>query len=209
MTSKAELKFQKDLSFLRSWLLGKEFYTALKAMEFAYSYHSGYRKDQVTPEFHHQVQIALNARTLCYTLLRPEDTFTVIFLHDVPEDFDVEFEILANKFGDFVTSATRKVTKKYKGAQKPYESYFEEMTHCPVASLVKGLDRCHNVWTMAGVFSQEKIKSYANEIDDYFLPMLKEARKAFPEQEMAYHNVAHQLRTMRDIYRWAVKGFEE
>ena len=67
-----------------------------------------------------------------------------------------------------------------------------------------GLDRCHNIWTMREAFGREKIASYADEIDQWFLPMLKTARKRFPEQEQAYQNIAHQLRTMRDIYRWAL-----
>jgi (p)ppGpp synthase/HD superfamily hydrolase len=203
-TTTQQLKFEKDKAFVRSWLLGKEWYTAVRALDWAESFHAGMRKDGVTPEFHHQIQIALNARTLIDLMLYPEETLCAVFLHDVPEDFDVEFEVIYNKFGDRVTGAVRKLTKKHKGSVKPYETYFEMMETDPIASIVKGLDRCHNVWTMKNAFSDEKILSYSEEIDTWFLPMLKAARRNFPEQEKAYHNIAQQLRSMRDIYNWAI-----
>lgn len=197
-------KFQKDLAFLRSWLLGKEWWTAHNALEFAGKHHKGMRKDGVTPEYHHQVQIALNARTLSPYFLYPEETISACFLHDVLEDFDdVEMSDVTSEFGDKIAHATDLLTKKRRGSKKPYETYFGELAENPIASIVKGLDRCHNVWTMRGVFNQDKQNDYIKEIDDWFLPMLKTARKRFPQQEPAYQNIAQQLRSMRDIYLWA------
>jgi (p)ppGpp synthase/HD superfamily hydrolase len=202
----AAFKFQKDLAFLRSWMLGKEWWLACRALEFALSHHTGLRKDAITPEAHHQVQIALNARTLLPHLLEPETTLVVIFTHDLCEDYDISYSEIEKRFGARASAATERITKKYKGVEKPYDFYFADMEQDPVASIAKGLDRCHNVWTMAGAFSHEKIAAYADEIDRWFLPMLKKARKRFPEQEPAYQNIAHQLRSMRDIYRWALSS---
>ena len=49
--------YDKLLVSLRYWLLGREFYTALKAPRYAADYHTGLRKDGVTPEFEHQLRI--------------------------------------------------------------------------------------------------------------------------------------------------------
>lgn len=204
MQSTEAEKFQKDQAFLRSWLLGKEWWSAHGALEFARAKHDGLRKDGVTPEFHHQIQIALNARTLAPYFLFPEETFSACFLHDILEDFDdVDHSEVREKFGDQVAQSTEHLTKKRKGSSKTYARYFKEIGADPIASLVKGLDRCHNIWTMRGVFDQIKRQSYISEIDEWFLPMLKTARRNFPQQEPAYQNIAQQLRSMRDIYQWA------
>lgn len=198
------VKFEKDLSFLRSWILGKEWWSAHDAMEFAKSRHRNMRKDGKTPEFHHQVQIGLSARTLVPYFLYPEETLSVCFLHDILEDFDdVSGEEIEERFGKRTLAATELVTKKRGNTVKPYEDYFDAMSSDPIASVVKGLDRCHNIWTMRGVFDHKKRDSYIGEIDQWFLPMLKTARRRFPQQEPCYQNIAHQLRVMRDIYLWA------
>ena len=199
-----EAKFEKDLAFLRSWLLGKEWWVAHEALEFARGKHTGLRKDGETPEFHHQVHIALSARTLAPYYEHAEDTIAVCFLHDVLEDFDdVTLQDIEDSFGTRIAQATDLLTKKHRGTVKAQEAYFGDLASDPIASVVKGLDRCHNVWTMRDVFETEKQQSYIDEIDRWFLPMLKAARRQFPRQEPCYENIAQQLRAMRDIYRWA------
>lgn len=199
-----DTKFAKDLAFLRSWLLGKEWWIAHSALEFAHRHHDGLRKDGETPEFHHQIQIALNARTLSPFFLYPEATIACCFLHDVLEDFaDVSVDEITKQFGAQIAESTEHLTKKRHSSKKAYQDYFSELGKDPVASIVKGLDRCHNIWTMRGVFDREKRQSYMDEIDVWFLPMLKSARKGFPQQEPCYQNIAQQLRSMRDIYQWA------
>jgi (p)ppGpp synthase/HD superfamily hydrolase len=184
---------------LRSWLDGKEFYKALKAMDFAKSYHNGIRKDGVTPEFDHQVQIALFIRTIHRNLLDIEDILCAVFLHDVREDFGVEDIVIRSMFGDKIADAVERLTKKFRGILKDRKTYFAEIAKCPIASVVKGCDRIHNVQSMVGVFTIEKQRSYLSEVVDFFLPMLKIARKKFPEQGMAYHNIRHMLRSQIEL----------
>jgi hypothetical protein len=70
-----------------------------------------------------------------------------------------------------------------------------------VASIVKGADRVHNVNSMVGVFTKEKQARYAGEVEKYFLPMLKQARKNFPEQLDAYFNIMHMLRSQVNLLK--------
>jgi hypothetical protein len=79
------VKFAKDLAFLRSWLLGKEWWIVHDALEFAHTHHTGRRKDDETPEFHRQIQIALNARTLTPLFLFLEVTIACSFVPDLPK----------------------------------------------------------------------------------------------------------------------------
>lgn len=182
-------QYEKLRISLRYFLLGKEFYKAAEALEFAASYHTGTRKDGVTPEFQHQIEIAHYVRTLP-SLLYPEDTLTAVILHDTPEDYNVSQDVIEAKFGKRVSIATGLVDKN-RWSNK--QSQFEAIANDPVASVVKGADRSHNVQTMVGVFSPEKQLRYVDEVEKLFLPMLKTARRKFPQQETAYENIKHLL----------------
>ena len=173
---------------LRYYLLGCKYFQALKAMEFAAKFHTGMRKDGKTPEFSHQMLIVQYLRTLHSGLLEPEDTFSSGFLHDTPEDHDVGFDEIENKFGAKIAKSVRLLTKKYRGTVIPEQYYYEQIAEDSIASIVKGGDRNHNISTMVGTFTREKQLSYIEETEKFVLPMLKTARRNFPEQESVYEN---------------------
>ena len=186
---------KKLRSTLRYYLAGKGWHIALKAMNFAEHYHTGTRKDGEIPEFDHQVRIAHFVRTLP-DLLYPEETIAAVFLHDVEEDYDVPIGEVEKLFGEQIAFSTGLVTKrlKDKGLSEAYnEVYFAGIRNDPIASIVKGGDRVHNLQTMIDVFDLEKQKTYVKEVKEHFLPMLKYARRLFPEQEAAYMNIKHML----------------
>ena len=178
----------KERIALRHWLLGREWYKAAEAMTFAEDYHNGLRKDGVTPEFSHQVSIALYVSTLTPHLLFPEATMTTVFLHDVCEDYEVPVSEIEARFGAQVAGATWAMTKVFKGVKRAQAEVKAAQETCPIASVVKGADRIHNQSTMAGVFTPTKIGEYLTETSDYILPMLKVARRTFPSQDGAYQN---------------------
>ena len=173
---------------LRYYLLGCKYFQALKAMEFAAKFHTGMRKDGKTPEFSHQMLIVQFLRTLAPGILEPEETFSTAFLHDTPEDHDVGFDEIENKFGVKVAKSVRLLTKKYRGTVVPEQYYYEQIAEDSIASVVKGGDRNHNISTMVGTFTKEKQLSYIEETEKFVLPMLKTARRNFPEQESVYEN---------------------
>ena len=196
-----ELRHSKQLTFMRGMLDGKCYYKAWEAMEFAAVLEQGYRKDGKTPKFHHQLQVARLVATLLPHLTEPENTLAAAFLHDELEDnFTlVSRNLLEEKFGHEVASAVWKLSKKCGGLTKTKESYFEELSRCPIASLVKLADRGHNLHTMQGVFSVEKQIEYVKELDDWFFPMLRAARKSFPRQYAAYENLKILLLCQREL----------
>lgn len=69
--------YLKQKTYLKGWLLGKGYFKALKAMEFAQLHHNGKRKDG-QEEFSHQVSQACYAITLSDYLLYPEDGYLTI-----------------------------------------------------------------------------------------------------------------------------------
>lgn len=179
-------EYEKMKIALRYWLLGKEFYQAADALEFASSYHIGTRKDGETPEFQHQIEMAHYVRTLLPFLLYPEDTISAVLLHDTPEDYNVPTEIIASRFNDRVALATELMNKH---RWKSQTDQFLAIAENPIASIVKGADRMHNIQTMVDVFTVEKQIAYIKTAETLFIPMLKSARRRFPMQEPAYENI--------------------
>jgi (p)ppGpp synthase/HD superfamily hydrolase len=179
----------KRLIALRYWMLGKNYHNALAALEFAMPFHSGTRKDGVTPEFEHQLIIASYIKTLNGILIHPEACLAAVFLHDTAEDADVGFPEIESLFGAQVCEAVRKLTKKHRGEKLDIDTYYESMVSCPIASIVKGADRMHNLQSMPGVFDRAKQISYCNETQNHILPMLKKARKTHTQQYDVYENI--------------------
>ena len=77
----------KQLAALRYWLQGREYYRALRVLDWAEPYHGGLRKDNVTPTFNHQTEITLFISRLP-GLLHREDTIITGIIHDMFEATD-------------------------------------------------------------------------------------------------------------------------
>ena len=184
---------QEKLSIsMRYWLLGRGYNRALRAMEFAAGYHTGFRKDGFTPEFAHQIAIAHYARTLS-GIIDMESLLCVAFLHDIAEDYGVHPDELGDRFGRAVGNAVWRMTKKFRGTERNEDELFAQMAECPLASIGKGCDRDHNLKSMTGVFMPGKQISYCDFTEQRIIPMLKAARRNFPQQEPAYENIKHVL----------------
>lgn len=199
--------YKKHLSVMRGWLNGRRYYKAAQALELAKKHHTGLRKDGVTPSFFHQLRIAEYLHTLEGHFLFPEETLAVAFLHDLVEDHHdrVSPIDIKNHFGERIYNSVMNITKKIGINKVPYPVYFERMSQDPIASLVKGADRIDNVQSMQGVFSEQKQKDYCKEVNTYFLPMLKKARRLFPQQVGAYENIKYMLKNQLELISYVHK----
>ena len=190
---------KKEIS-LRYWMLGREYFKASEALEFGKRHHTGLRKNG-TPEFTHQIEIALYARTLNGSLMYPEDTLTTIFLHDIREDYNISDDEIRTLFGDNVANAVAAMTKEFRGHKRDPFEVFDNLSKDPIASIAKGIDRIHNFSTMLGAFNEPKQIEYIAEAELHFIPMLKRARRAFPQQEAAYENVKWALNSQINLIK--------
>lgn len=184
---------------LRYWFLGAGFYRAADALEYAAGWHTGTRKDGVTPELSHQVQITSHVRTLLPHLRYKEEALCVALLHDVREDYHVEDAVIRERYGDLVADGVDTMTKEFRGVRRDDVTLFQRMAENPISSVIKPADRTHNQHTMVGVFSQEKVAEYVAETRELFIPMIKTARRAFPDQEPAYENLKLMLNTQLNL----------
>lgn len=177
---------------LRYWFLGMaesnpQYYDCVKALDTALQYHDDLRKDG-SPTIIHQLSIVLYLKTFYKYFTDPCAVFVTALLHDTYEDYSESHEQLQTEFSAYF-SYIKRISKIREGEKIPYEVYFGEMKDCHVCSIVKLADRIHNLSTMVGAFSVEKQKKYIQEVNTWFLPMLKHAKRKFLEQEMAYENM--------------------
>lgn len=186
--------FKKREVALKYYLLGREYTAALIALNFAAGHHIGLRKDGVTPEFQHQLEIALHIVTLSLPLELEENCIIAALLHDVQEDHAVESATIAAKFGPEIKEAVWLLTVKFEGYRKNANEYYTQIADNQIAAIVKGCDRVHNLNSMHGVFVDTKKASYIDEVVEHFIPMLKRAADNFPHLHQPLMNIRQTLK---------------
>ena len=195
-------EYSKLLQSIRSQFIGMakhdpSYMDCVKALNLAESrIHTGMRKDGKTKEFYHQLSIVGFLITQHRNLANPRAVYIAAILHDTPEDYPEFSAMIREMFPNDFVYAQRLSKIDNDGNKIPYATYFGEMGRCPVCSVVKLVDRIHNTSTMPGVFSPEKMRKYIDEIVQYFLPMAKAARRAFPEQD-AFYELAKSVLSMK------------
>lgn len=204
------VSYEKSKAAMRAFLHGKGFFKALKAMDISERYHTGTRKDGA-PEFSHQIAQAHILMALLPHLIDPEGTMIVLFLHDTVEDYGTPEDAaplppftlkdVLDLFGPEISRSVDTVSKVVNGYKKSMPQYFDEMAQDPRASIVKGTDRFHNHQSMPGAFSAAKQDSYLEETEEHILPMMKVARRAFPEQHAAYELLKIMLHSQMGLIR--------
>ncbi|MCP4137384.1 MAG: HD domain-containing protein [bacterium] len=198
-------RLEKQKLFYRGYFHGSGMYQSLKALELAIQYHVGERKDG-QEEVSHQFEIAGYLNQVLEGKLSVEDVDVIIaaaFLHDLVEDYPDKYSFLDLEisFTPRVYNIVKALTK-WEGFDKNNEDeltkYFDAIGEIPEAVIVKGVDRIHNLQTMIEGLSIQRQKEYIVEIENYFFPMLKKARKAYPAYFFIYLSLSHSLE--RQIY---------
>ena len=196
---------EKTRIALYHWMLGKGFYTAAEAMDYAEHHHTGFRKDGKTPAFAHQIWIANRIRTFPLSDELMELCLILAFLHDTAEDYDVGFEEFHAKYGEKIAEGVRHLTKKHRGVVIPKDTYFLELSLDLAAAIVKGVDRLHNLSTMIGVFAVTKMHDYIVETKTYHLVMLKKARKNFPAYWQTFEAIKQAIEDKIEMVELLIK----
>ncbi|MGD1527149.1 HD domain-containing protein [Vibrio owensii] len=167
-------------------LIDSRYELPLKALSYAETVHTGFRKCGKIPTFYHQLSLLGWLMSIHKLLERPWMVYTAAILHDVAEDHPEEIEKMRKLFGDEVVNHSKTLSKNQDGNQIPYEIYFEQISQCPVCSIVKLADRIHNLSTMQIPFSLEKQQAYIADVTNWFMPMLRKARAMHLQQVSAY-----------------------
>lgn len=198
-------EWRKELIFLKGFAKGKGYNNLLKAIHCADVEHSPVTRKGGLPYVTHPVRCANALLTLG---IEDEMTLSIMVLHDVPEDHDVSPQKMQDvyRLPYNIIKGTEVLNKRnYKdGDTAGYYKAIKEFGAPTI--LAKIADRCHNVSTMAGVFTPEKIKAYIEETEQYVLPMCREAVRTFPEYSNAFYTMRYHIESTLHACRVLVSG---
>lgn len=164
---------------IEDYAVRKNMTQTLRALPFAKEHHAGQYRDgkEKIPYIYHPLMVCCHAIALD---LEEDDLLSAALLHDVCEDCGVlPKELPANQA---VQTAVTLLTKDSSvSSEKGKEEHYGKIKQNPTAFLVKLLDRCNNVSSMASGFSTKRMIKYIKETEKYFYPMLKEGKILYPK----------------------------
>lgn len=167
------------------------------ALEFMRTHHKGqlrkgsrYATDEVA-YINHPLMMACHAHAMG---IHDDSILAAILLHDVVEDTDTSLSELpvSDEVKEIVNLLTFRVLPGKSKAQSK-AAYYEAIRKNEKACIVKMIDRCNNVSTMAGCFSREKLVEYIDETETYIMPVIDVVKKGSPAYSDAAFLVKYQI----------------
>lgn len=172
------------------------FFQTERALPLMKKYHSGQYRDgkERIPYIHHPLMMACHALALH---MEQDDLLAVILLHDVCEDCGVSVEDLP--VNERVKEAVDCLTFRVKDGETRAEAkkkYYERIRQNKLALVIKLIDRCNNVSTMAAGFTKERMKKYILETEEYIIPLLDLLDENDPQWQSVGFLLRYQIQSM-------------
>lgn len=196
---------ERMYTYIRGFSSGANMNEALKALTFARKQHEGQLRKSGEPYIVHPLTMACDALSLG---IRDDEVIATILLHDVCEDCDVGLQELP--VNDQIRRSVELMTFQVMAGETKETAknrYYNMILQDRAATLTKLIDRCHNVSSMAGTFSKEKLKSYIEETRQYVLLLLRKAKTIYPEDSdilfvLKYHitSVVDSIEATMQVY---------
>lgn len=177
-------------TYMKGYCMGKNWPDAVSALSFAREQHRDQTRKDGQSYLCHPLAMACHAIAIG---LDREDVVAACLLHDVVEDCGVKVDALP--VNDDIKAIVTRLTHI---PAVPLRNYYENMTDSEPAMLVKLLDRCDNVSTMAGVFTLSKMMDYVRETKDYVLPLIRKVKDCFPNDSDALFVLKYQILAVID-----------
>jgi GTP pyrophosphokinase len=191
------------ITYVGAYCNAKGLYQTKKALAFAREKHNGqYRKpghsDERIPYIYHPLLLTCHALALG---LEDDDLLSACLLHDVCEDCGVEISELP--VNDATREAVRLLTKpeNFGKTDPEYRTYYEGIAGNRIALIVKLLDRCNNISSMATSFTDEHMAEYIKETQEYIHPLMKRARDEYPEYSNQLFLIRYHMNSVLETVR--------
>ena len=171
----------------------------LKALDFAAEAHEGQtRKKSEVPYIYHPLNLACHALAMN---IADDEVIAACLLHDVIEDCGKTANELpvGDEARELVVLLTHARTTP-ENRDKIMKKYYASIADNPKAALVKCLDRCNNLTTMAWGLSRERMIRMINETEKYY-PKLLRVLKNEPQYNNASWLLQYQIESMLEIYK--------
>lgn len=198
---------EKMYTYIKGFASGLEMHQTLRALAFAREKHNGQMRKSGDPYIVHPLTMACNALSLG---IHDDDIIATILLHDVCEDCDVALEELPVndkvKFGvELMTFTVMEGETKETATTR----YYNMLLQSKEASFTKLIDRCHNVSTMAGTFSKEKLRAYIDETRQYVLPLLRKVKNKYPDKSDILFVLKYHMTSVVDAIDFTLQACEQ
>lgn len=162
----------KEFTYLKGFAFGAGLHDTISMLNFAREQHGGQNRKDGTPYISHPLTMACHAVAMG---IRDDVVLAGILGHDICEDCDVSTDELP------VSTEVQRVVVLCTKTGLTNAEYYSRLEYDIRAILVKLFDRCHNVSTMAGVFSEAKLREYVDETKEFVLPLIRVAKDKYPK----------------------------
>ena len=194
-------------TYVSAYCNARHLYQTMKALAYAREKHSGqYRKkghgNERVPYIYHPLLLTCHALALG---LQDDNLLSACLLHDVCEDCGVAVEELP--VNDETKEAVRLLTKPadFKKTAADLQKYYEGIAGNRTATVVKLLDRCNNISSMATSFSDNRIADYIKETQEYINPLMETARNKYPEYSNPLFLIRYHMNSVIEALRHHMK----
>lgn len=199
--------FHEDNMFtrMRAFALSEKLPCTYKALQYMRERHAGqFRKQgKFTTEqvqyINHPLMMACQAHALG---IKDDDLLAAILLHDVVEDTGVEVQDLPfdQEVQEIVGLVSFSIPEGMTKEQAK-ERYYEKIRQNGKACVVKVIDRCSNVSTMAGSFGKEQMARYIAETEEYIFPLLDVLKNEYSEYSDIAFLIKYQIRSILETIK--------
>lgn len=181
----------------------KQMPQTLKAIRVMKKYHEGAIRKSIKgeeiPYIIHPLMLACHAFALG---LDEDSLIAACLLHDVLEDTEAteqDLEVLPETI-----EAVKLVSFEVIDGLSKEESkavYYKKIGQNRIATMVKILDRCNNVSTMATGFNRSKMAQYIDETEKYVMPLLDIVKHNYDEYYDAAFLLKYQIRSILETLK--------
>ena len=171
----------------------------LVALSFAENAHKGqFRKNSNIPYIYHPLNLACHC--LAMNII-DDDIIAACLLHDVVEDCNINVDDIPvnDDVKLLINLLTHPKTNDF-NREKIMDEYYNNIIKNPKAALIKCVDRCNNLTTMAWGLSKDRIYRMILETEKYYKPLLKSIKENI-EYNNAHWLLQYQIESMLDIYK--------
>ena len=203
MRKEAVFNHEKMFTYIRGFASGAKLENTEAALIFAREKHLGQKRKSGEPYITHPLTMACYAMSLG---IRNDEVLSACLLHDVVEDCDVTLDLLP--VSNNIKRSVYLLTFVKEGDEKTAKSiYYTKILSDRTATIVKLIDRYHNVSTMGGVFTKEKIFEYIEETKEFVLPMLEKATLKYPNDSNLFFILKYNIVSMINSLEAAIDAY--
>lgn len=199
---------EKLYTFLRGAASVSNLEQTLISLPYAREKHKNQIRDSGEPYIFHPLMMACHISSLSdkRDMHNLDILISSALLHDVCEDCNTEVSELP------VSAEVKEIVKLLTFDIKNVETkevaknrYYNEISENRDATIVKLIDRCNNISTMAGPFTKERMNKYINETYKYIYPLLETAMIKYPKDTNQLFIIKYHINSLIDFAKRCVK----